>query len=325
MMKQVSKHERKLSGIYCILNTTNGKFYIGSTVKFQGRFNEHFAALKRNDHHSIKLQNSFNKHGEEIFEFHILKTIPRDRKNLLKEEQKYLDYLQPYVRGIGYNIRASAIGDSPVEKQRYRELIGRKIIAYNLDGSFFKQFISISGAVEELDVHHAAIVKNCQGKISRVKKWVFSYYDGGEILSNILPHKHPLKDKKRPGVGVKIVATRRKNGSYNGDNLRVYNASRIGSKLSEDHKQKISNSHKGKKKSPEHLKNNLASMRRTVCKPIGVFDWLGYPLTIFDSLKECADHFGVCSATVHEPLKKQKSYKGNFLVYLSKQENRALA
>ena len=51
------------SGIYEILNTANGKRYIGSAVHFARRWYLHCWKLNRGEHHSAKLQNAWNKHG----------------------------------------------------------------------------------------------------------------------------------------------------------------------------------------------------------------------------------------------------------------------
>ena len=93
-------------GIYKITNTANGKFYIGSSVNIERRWNEHKRELKNNRHHSILLQRAFLKYGEDSFSFEIIENT--DEKNLLKREQYYLDKLKPYEKNIGYNISPKA-------------------------------------------------------------------------------------------------------------------------------------------------------------------------------------------------------------------------
>ena len=60
------------SGIYRIRNLTNNKFYIGSAVNLNKRKNQHFHYLRNNKHHNKPLQNSWNKHGSDVFKFTIL-------------------------------------------------------------------------------------------------------------------------------------------------------------------------------------------------------------------------------------------------------------
>jgi predicted GIY-YIG superfamily endonuclease len=49
------------SGIYKIVNTKTGKIYIGSAQNIKCRFGNHLSELRRGVHHSIHLQNSYNK------------------------------------------------------------------------------------------------------------------------------------------------------------------------------------------------------------------------------------------------------------------------
>lgn len=85
-----------VSGIYKITNLATFNFYIGSSKNVNKRRNEHFARLAAGKHGNNKLQNSFNKHGRDIFLFELIEECP---VSLLESvEQKYLDK-KPY-----YNI-----------------------------------------------------------------------------------------------------------------------------------------------------------------------------------------------------------------------------
>lgn len=61
-----------ICGIYEILNTVTGKSYVGSSVDIHRRWGDHRKRLKKSGHHSPKLQNSWNKHGSEIWKWSIL-------------------------------------------------------------------------------------------------------------------------------------------------------------------------------------------------------------------------------------------------------------
>jgi group I intron endonuclease len=87
----------KTSGIYKIINLTDKKIYIGSTINLHKRFIEHFNSLRNNKHHNQKLQRSVNKYSINNFVF---ETIEECIVNKLQErEQYYMDLLKPY-----YNI-----------------------------------------------------------------------------------------------------------------------------------------------------------------------------------------------------------------------------
>ena len=82
----------KISGIYKIVNKTNGKYYIGSSINIRNRWYSHKTGLMRNVHPNLKLQRSWNKYGQKNFDFIILSTYPSENIDLiLQEEQKLLD------------------------------------------------------------------------------------------------------------------------------------------------------------------------------------------------------------------------------------------
>ena len=61
------------SGIYSIRNVTSGKRYVGQSVDIKGRwFNGHRPALRSGRHSNPRLQNAWNKYGEDVFEHIVL-------------------------------------------------------------------------------------------------------------------------------------------------------------------------------------------------------------------------------------------------------------
>lgn len=89
-----------VSGIYVILNTKNGKVYIGQTKDFLTRKHHHTYQLTSNCHSNKHLQAAWNKYGEKSFKFKILEYCSLE---LLDErEQHHLTiYLQ---KDMCYNI-----------------------------------------------------------------------------------------------------------------------------------------------------------------------------------------------------------------------------
>lgn len=81
------------SGIYEIVNTVNGKRYVGSTVGFKRRWQDHRSYLKRGRHHCHALQRAWLKYGEAAFNFRIIEHC--DPGELLTREQALLDNLEP--------------------------------------------------------------------------------------------------------------------------------------------------------------------------------------------------------------------------------------
>lgn len=88
------------TGIYEIVNTVNGKRYVGSSVDIKKRWQAHMLELRKGTHHAQHLQRSFNKYGEDKFILVIIRYCERDE--LLAYEQEELD------SGFDYNSSPTA-------------------------------------------------------------------------------------------------------------------------------------------------------------------------------------------------------------------------
>ena len=85
----------KISGIYRIQSIIKPeRFYIGSAISISDRWSKHKSLLRKNAHHSPKLQNHFNKYGEADIVFIIIE--PCLSEFLLIREQYYIDTLKPW-------------------------------------------------------------------------------------------------------------------------------------------------------------------------------------------------------------------------------------
>lgn len=82
-----------MCGVYEIVNTANGKRYIGSSSNISKRWNEHIRSLNDDKHHSRYLQRSWLKYGQNCFEFSMIECC--DKLHLIQREQFYLDNLKP--------------------------------------------------------------------------------------------------------------------------------------------------------------------------------------------------------------------------------------
>src|SRR5574344_824807 len=75
---KLDKENLNKTGIYCIFNVKNDKYYIGQTnslKKYGGllqRLKTHITSLRGGYHDNIFFQRSFNKYGENCFRFQIL-------------------------------------------------------------------------------------------------------------------------------------------------------------------------------------------------------------------------------------------------------------
>ena len=107
------------SGVYKIVNKATGDEYIGSAAHFQSRWKAHIKELRGGRHHSPYLQRSWNKHGENAFEFK--KLLVCSRQNLLVYEQLLLDALQPKYNTCKIANNRLGVGHDTAAKQRISE------------------------------------------------------------------------------------------------------------------------------------------------------------------------------------------------------------
>lgn len=83
----------KISGIYLIINTVNGKIYVGSAADIISRWNHHKRFLELGRHHSILLQRAYEKYGADNLHFCIVEECSVDK--LFEIEQIWIDNCNP--------------------------------------------------------------------------------------------------------------------------------------------------------------------------------------------------------------------------------------
>lgn len=93
----------KNQGVYLILNTTNGKGYVGSSNDIKNRIRGHKLRLKNGNHHNIYLQKSYSKYGKDSFIYTILEFID-DITLLTKKELEWILRLKTNNPDYGYNM-----------------------------------------------------------------------------------------------------------------------------------------------------------------------------------------------------------------------------
>lgn len=160
------------TGIYKITNILNKDRYIGSASGkngFYGRWSTHKSQLNKGNHHSLHLQNAWNKYGAENFVFEIVEIVS-DLNEILKREQYYIDNLKP-----SYNICKTAgntLGFKHSEETKIRYSFLRK-------GKFGGD-------------------KNPMFKTNSYNKWVEKYgVDEAEKLNNIKSKKLSISHKNK--------------------------------------------------------------------------------------------------------------------------------
>lgn len=93
-----------ICGIYSIENVVNHKKYIGQSINIKSRWCKHKVDLNNGNHDNDYLQKSWNKYGENNFEFKILEECSEEELN--EKERYYIDLYNTMNRDYGYNLKS---------------------------------------------------------------------------------------------------------------------------------------------------------------------------------------------------------------------------
>lgn len=112
-------------GIYGIKNRINEKVYVGQTSEsFLRRFWNHQWKLRNNSHDNIYLQNSWNKYGENNFEYFVIETV--NNPSLLDElEIKYIDFYKKLEKSYNMLLGGGGRRGFPLS-DNVKKVIGEK-------------------------------------------------------------------------------------------------------------------------------------------------------------------------------------------------------
>lgn len=170
------------AGIYKISCTKTDKVYIGESLNISNRISNHFADLRKGEHHNIILQRIFSKYGEETFEVDIIKysnfeeTLTKEDKiRKLKEDEKYYQEQSnnPCIsmdkNCYGWNTNASKEQKEANKKQldsirgKAMEAWKTPILIYNTESK--ESFIVDSLTEAEKYVEQKHIYRNIKDKV----------------------------------------------------------------------------------------------------------------------------------------------------------------
>lgn len=198
----------KKCGIYCITNTINNKFYIGSSKNIYHRLKRHYSDLERKKHQNPYLLNSYIKHGKNAFTVEILEETSFDL--LTQKEQYYIDTLKP-----DYNIIIDVVRQvtplssrkkiSKTLKDKYKKgiLLPRKNDEQKKPVIIYDKECNCVGSYES---------ENSAGK--KLEKLYIGLKRGFGIINNVINNRNRLKNNKyknhyffRPNIPCVIANT----------------------------------------------------------------------------------------------------------------------
>jgi group I intron endonuclease len=166
----------QLTCIYKITNICNNKSYIGSTFDLKDRLIRHMHSLRKNKHHSIKLQNAYNKYGIENFYIEILKEVIE--KDLHDVEVLYIEQFNSVKEGYNQILNSKEYKTFKLSKENRENISKAKskaVISIDLISKEKRKFNSISEAATYFNAESTNISGVCKGRLRFVKGQVFIY------------------------------------------------------------------------------------------------------------------------------------------------------
>jgi group I intron endonuclease len=195
------------NGVYNIQNIITGDCYIGSCASksgYKARWTNHKNDLRKGKHHSIILQNAWNKYSEENFIFFMLEYC--EPVMCIEREQYYMDNLNPKynvaeVAGSNLGVKQSEEtkkklrnrsydwmrGDNnwnrlPENRKSLRDRILRNPIKQTEDG--WKKISEFHKGKSKTEEHRAKISISNKGKqksqeqLEKMRKWQVEHNTG---------------------------------------------------------------------------------------------------------------------------------------------------
>lgn len=109
------------AGIYAITNTQTGHRYVGSSKDTDQRWVDHRCDLRGGVHENPRLQNAWNKYGEDTFEFEVIEVLD-SLDNRFEREQYWMDQRAEYniakVAGCDFGDHNRSLWADPEYRQR---------------------------------------------------------------------------------------------------------------------------------------------------------------------------------------------------------------
>lgn len=104
MIQQLS--DKGKSGIYLIMNTVNGKVYVGKALCIYRRIKNHVGALNmKSKDENRHLINAWFKYGRSSFKYEVLEYLDKNESKIAERELYWMGHYSSLNRKNGYNLR----------------------------------------------------------------------------------------------------------------------------------------------------------------------------------------------------------------------------
>lgn len=161
----------KISGIYSIINTVNGKYYIGKSNNIYRRWYDEKLGLKNGTFHNVHIQRAWNLYGADAFKFGIIEECEEDM--LAEREKFWISYFDCYDNGYNQTLGGegsvgAVCSDEKKEKLRLshlgeRNARSRPVYCVELDMSFWGAKAAQDTLGAQYKVSKGGVTKCCNG------------------------------------------------------------------------------------------------------------------------------------------------------------------
>lgn len=163
--------------IYCIQNKINDKCYIGqSSISIESRQYSHLLSLRNDNHYNDYLQRSWNKHGEDAFQFKVVEEGFETINELNKAEEFWITLLQT-TSPEGYNLKFG--GNNCKHLKSTKDKISESntkytdIGVYDFSGNFLSKHKTVKEASLKYDIDEQYIRINLLGTRNSTNGYIF--------------------------------------------------------------------------------------------------------------------------------------------------------
>lgn len=180
--------DRKICGIYAIVNNKNGRLYIGQSVDIHRRFIEHKSNLNRGTHFNKWLQNSWINNGKENFSFIVLEECIQEYLSEL--EQAYANKFS-LSNGI-YNF--GKFTDNAIRNTTRSEETKKKMSTAQIKNWTENRETMLNCSISKMESYPELINENgevCESGIGIAKLSIRLNIQNKAHLSNVINGKRP--------------------------------------------------------------------------------------------------------------------------------------
>ena len=151
--------------IYKVTNTTNGKLYIGKTIRdVQGRFQEHLReAYAKNFHRPF--HDAIRKYGPENFSVETIEEVSYNEIDI--REQYWIEYYRSYIGFNDSNGYNATLGGDGTVKLDYKAIVDDYLVTKNKQET-----------ADRLGICHSSVTNACE----EYKIQTFSNISGRPII-----------------------------------------------------------------------------------------------------------------------------------------------